>query len=95
MDTAPTVTIHLLSPLRRYSGGAARLQIAAGSVQAALDVLERSQAALHRNICDETGALRRHLNVFVNADNIRDLQGVDTLLAAGDVLTFLPAVSGG
>jgi molybdopterin converting factor small subunit len=95
MDGAPNITIHLPGPLRRYSGGAARLQIPAGTVKAALEMLERSHAAVYSNICDETGALRRHLNVFVNEDNIRDLHGVDTVLAAGDVLTFLPAVSGG
>ena len=53
------------------------------------------QSALYRNICDETGAVRRHLNVFVNADNVRDLDGLDTALRPGDVLTILPAVSGG
>ena len=95
MGTAPIVTVHLTAPLRPYSGGRSRLEIAAATVRAALEALEGSQAALHRNICDETGALRRHLNVFVNADNIRDLRGLDTALSAGDVLTFLPAVSGG
>ncbi len=95
MGTAPIVTLHLPGPLRRYSGGASQLEIAAGTVRAALGHLERTQSALYRNLCDETGALRRHLNVFVNSDNIRDLDGVDTTLAAGDVLTFLPAVSGG
>ena len=95
MGAEPIVTIHLTAPLRPYSGGASRLEIAAPTVKAALGVLERSQTLLYRNLCDETGALRRHLNVFVNADNIRDLRGLDTILAAGDVLTFLPAVSGG
>jgi molybdopterin converting factor small subunit len=95
MGTGPTVTVHLTAALRPYVGGASRLQIAAAAVKAALEVLERQEPSLYRNICDETGALRRHLNVFVNADNIRDLQGLDTVLAAGDVLTFLPAVSGG
>ena len=95
MGTAPTVTIYLPGPLRTYSGGAPELSIAAGTVRAALEELERSRSALYRNICDETGAVRRHLNVFVNSDNIRDLDGVDTVLAARDVLTFLPAVSGG
>jgi molybdopterin converting factor small subunit len=95
MSAGPDVTIHLTAPLRPYSGGASRLEIAAPTVRAALEVLEHSQSALHRNICDETGALRRHLNVYVNADNIRDLRGLETTLAAGDVLTFLPAVSGG
>jgi sulfur-carrier protein len=50
---------------------------------------------LYRNVCDETGAVRRHLNVFVNSDNVRDLDGVDTMLTPGDVVTILPAVSGG
>jgi molybdopterin converting factor small subunit len=95
MGTAPVITIHLPGPLRPYCAGASRLSIAAGTIRAALEHLERNQAALHRSLCDETGALRRHLNVFVNSDNVRDLDGVDTTLAAGDVVTFLPAVSGG
>ncbi len=95
MGSGPIVTIHLPGPLRPYVGGATRLEIAASTVKAALGDLERKQSALYRNICDETGTLRRHLNVFVNADNIRDRDGVDTILSAGDVLTFLPAVSGG
>ena len=95
MAAAPIVTIHLPGPLRPYAGRVSRLEIAAGTVKAALEDLERSRPALYRNVCDETGALRRHLNVFVNADNIRDKDGVDTALEAGDVVTFLPAVSGG
>ena len=73
----------------------AQIPVSAPTVRDALQDLERSYSALYRNVCDETGTLRRHLNVFVNSDNIRDLDGVDTVLAAGDVLTFLPAVSGG
>lgn len=95
MGAAPAVTIHLTAPLRPYAGGASRLEIAAPTVKAALEALERSEPALYRNICDETGALRRHLNVFVNAENMRDLRGLDTALATGDVVVFLPAVSGG
>ena len=95
MGAAPIVTIHLPGPLRPYSAGVAELAISADTVKAVLEDLERSRAALYRNLCDETGAVRPHLNVFVNSDNIRDLDGVNTLLAAGDVVTFLPAVSGG
>jgi molybdopterin synthase sulfur carrier subunit len=95
MDPTPTITIHVLGQLRTYCGGAAQLSISALTVRAALEDLGRSQSALYRNICDETGAVRRHLNVFVNSDNVRDLDGVDTTLAPGDVVTILPAVSGG
>jgi molybdopterin converting factor small subunit len=95
MDPAPTVTLLVPGPLRAYCAGAAELAISAHTVRAALEDLERSQAALYRNVCDETGTLRRHLNVFVNTDNVRDLDGVDTPLMPGDVITILPAVSGG
>ena len=92
---APAITFHVLGSLRAYCAGAEQLSISAHTVRAALEKLERDQAALYRNICDETGTVRRHLNVFVNADNVRDLNGLDTPLAPGDVVTILPAVSGG
>ena len=95
MDPVPTITIHVPGPLRAYCGGAVQLTISALTVRAALADLEHSQPALYRNVCDETGVVRRHLNVFVNSDNVRDLDGIDTTLAPGDVVTILPAVSGG
>jgi sulfur-carrier protein len=95
VSLAPTITLHVPGPLRAYCAGAAKLSVSARTVRAALEDLERSQSALYRNVCDETGKLRRHLNVFVNSDNMRDLDGVDTVLAPGDVITILPAVSGG
>lgn len=95
MDTHPTVTIHVPGSLRSYCGGAAELSLSAPTVRAALEALERSQPALYRNVCDETGAVRRHLNIFVNTTHVRDLDGIDTALAAGDEVTILQAVSGG
>jgi sulfur-carrier protein len=95
MRPPPTITLHVAGPLRTYCAGAVELSISAPTVRAALENLERDQSALYRNVCDETGKVRKHLNVFVNSDNVRDLNGVDTRLASGDVLTILPAVSGG
>ena len=95
MSPTPTITLHVPGSLRAYCGGASQLSISAHTVRAALEDLERSQSALYRNVCDETGTVRRHLNVYVNSDNVRDLAGVDTMLTPGDVLTILPAVSGG
>ncbi len=95
LSPSPTVTIYLPGPLRSYCAGAEQFSIPAATVRAILENLERSQPALYRNICNETGAVRRHLNVFVNSDNMRDLDGVDTALTSGDVITIVPAVSGG
>jgi sulfur-carrier protein len=90
-----TITIRLPGALRRYCAGASELSVSAPSVRAALEQIEQSHPALHRSICDETGAVRRHVNLFVNTSNVRDGDGVDTILVPGDILTILPAVSGG
>jgi len=89
------ITVLVPSPLRPYCGGASELSLSAPSVRAALDELERRHPSLHRNVCDETGAVRRHVNLFVNTSHVRDREGLDTALMPGDVLTILPAVSGG
>ncbi len=95
MGPESSITVHVPGPLRAYCGGKSQLSFPAATVAELLHVLEREQAALYRNICDETGKVRQHLNIFVNADNVRDGHGVDTNLQPGDVVTVLPAVSGG
>jgi len=95
MTGATTITVHVPGPLRDCCAGAAELSLTAPSVRAVLEELERRHPELHRSICDETGAVRRHVNLFVNTNNIRDRNGLDTPLAPGDTVTILPAVSGG
>ena len=90
-----TVTILVPAMLRESCAGASQLSLAAPSVRAALEQLEQRHPSLHRSICDETGAVRRHVSLFVNAAHVRELAGLDTPLAPGDVVTILPAVSGG
>ena len=90
-----TITIHVPAALRACCQGASELSLSAASMRAVLEELERRHPALHRSICDETGSVRRHVNLFVNASHVRDREGLDTLLAPGDVVTILPAVSGG
>ncbi len=90
-----TITIHVPAALRAYCKGAAELSLSALTVRAALEQIERSHPALYRSICDETGTVRRHVNLFVNSSDVRDREGLDTALAPGDVITILPAVSGG
>lgn len=91
------MSIEILVPgvLRRCCDGASQLALSASNVRAALEEIERRYPGLHRSICDETGRVRRHVNLFVNTANVRDGQGLDTRLVPGDVITILPAVSGG
>jgi molybdopterin converting factor small subunit len=95
MTADATVTIQIPGPLREYCGGAPEVMVSAKTVRDALGQLERSHPSLYRNICDETGAVRRHIGVFVNLSHMRDRDGLDTALVAGDKVTILPAVSGG
>jgi len=95
MTTAPTITVHIPSPLRNCCAGASRLALPVTSVRAVIEELERRHPPLYRSICDDTGAVRRHVNLFVNTNHIRDRNGLDTPLVPGDEVTILPAVSGG
>jgi len=81
--------------LRADAGGATELSVTASSVRGALAEIERDYPALYRRLCDETGRVRPHLGVFVNATHMRDRDGLDTPLEPGDVVIVLPAVSGG
>lgn len=89
------ITILVPRPLRAYCDGATEIALSAPTVRAALEQLERSHPSLYGSICDETGRVRRHVGLFVNSSHVRDRDGLDTVLAPGDVLTILPAVSGG
>lgn len=97
-DTMPrvaTITVRVPLALRDCCDGASDLAVSAETVRGALDDLEQRHPALYRSVCDETGRVRRHVNLFVNSAHVRDRDGLDTPLAAGDVLSILPAVSGG
>ena len=95
MARSKTITIHVPRALRYYCEGASELMISAPSVRAVLDELERRHPSLYCGICDETGAVRPHVNLFVNTDHVRDRDGLDTALVPGDEIMILPAVSGG
>jgi len=98
--TAPEIQVMIPSALRSLCTGTARsrtagLCLAACDVRGLLAELARQQPQVHVRLCDERGDPRPHINVFVNNDHVRARAGLDTPLMAGDVVTILPAVSGG
>ena len=95
MTRAASIKIDVPGGLRDCCGGASELSLSVSSVRAALEQIEQRHPSLYRSICDETGAVRRHINLFVNTTHVRDREGLDTALVPGDVVTILPAVSGG
>jgi molybdopterin converting factor small subunit len=90
-----SITIHVPSVLRQYCDDALEFSLSAASLLDALGQIERRYPALYRCVCHETGAVRRHVNLFVNDSDMRTLDGLDTALKPGDVVMVLPAVSGG
>ena len=95
MDQHVSIRVRVPLALRAECAGASEVGVRAGSVRGALVELERLHPGFARNVCDETGVVRQHVNVFVNQEHVRELAGLETELREGDVLTILPAVSGG
>ena len=84
--------------LREASGGESALVVpvdAPATVGAVLDTLAATHPALERRLRDELRRVRAHVNLFVGADNIRDVDGIHTVVPAGGELTIIAAVSGG
>jgi sulfur-carrier protein len=73
----------------------AELCLIAQNVRELLAELARQHPQVHVRLCDERGEPRPHINVFVNNDHVRSRAGLDTPLTMGDLVTILPAVSGG
>ena len=94
-EDAGSVTLHIPGSLREFSGAEAQIAFAAASVREMLAVIARERPALYAGICDETGRVRKHMNIFVNHKHIRDREGLETPLAPGDAVYAWPAVSGG
>lgn len=95
MSEPAPITIRFPGALRDYCAGASEVVVLATNVRTAFAAVEQAHPALYACFCDETGTPRRHLGLFVNATHLSERNGLDTPLRKGDVLTVLPAVSGG
>jgi sulfur-carrier protein len=93
------VRVRLPTQLRNLAAGASSVVVVIDStpvtVSSVLDALAATHPALERRVRDETGRTRVHVNLFVDSDNIRDLDGVETTLADGSDVSIIPAISGG
>ena len=89
------VTVRIPTQLRNLSGGASEVAVEGGSVADALAALDAAHPGFGERLHDETGKLRRFVNVFVADEDIRFLDGVKTPLEDGAVVSIVPAVAGG
>lgn len=93
------VKVRVPSVLRDFSGGSSDLEIEISKSEANLsDVFDRflpDYVGVRDRTLDEHGAIRRHINVFLNGESVKDLEAMSTPVKDGDDIWIIPAVSGG
>lgn len=89
------VTVMIPAPLRKFADGAAETSADGATVGDVVQQLAAQYTELAERVVDENGNIRRFINVFVNDEDIRFLDGAATELRDGDVVSLVPAVAGG
>lgn len=89
------VTVRIPTPLRKFTNDQADVALLGGTIGELIDNLEAKYPGIKERIADDSGAIRRFVNVYVNEEDIRFLDGSDTPLKDGDQITIVPAIAGG
>ena len=89
------VTVRIPTQLRSLSGNAGEVKVDGATVADVLKELDAQHPGFGERLFDEQGALRRFVNVFVADEDMRFLQGLDTAVESGSVVSIIPAVAGG
>jgi MoaD family protein len=89
------IEVRVPTILRQHTGGAKVVEAAGGTLAAVIDDLEVRHPGLRERLIEGDGALRRFVNVYLNDEDVRFLDGLATEVGDGDSITVLPAVAGG
>jgi len=90
-----TVNVRVPAQLRTLTGGAGEVAVGGTTVGEALKALDAAHPGFGDRLFDETGALRRFVNVFLADEDVRFLEGLETPVTDGQTLSIVPAVAGG
>lgn len=89
------VKVRIPTPLRRLTKGKEVVDVESATINDAIQSLEKDYPGIKARLCDERGELHRFVNIYVNGEDVRFLQGVKTSLKQGDEVSIVPAVAGG
>lgn len=89
------VKVRIPTPLRKLTQDQEIVEVKAGSVSSALTELQERFPGIKERLVDDSGAVRRFVNVYVNEEDIRFLQNQQTTLKDGDEISIIPAIAGG
>ena len=90
-----SVTVRIPGPLRRITNGVDKVQVEGSNLGGLIGELDSQFPGMKERLLDENGELRYFVNLYLNNEDIRFLQGLDTALNAGDEVSIVPAVAGG
>jgi molybdopterin synthase sulfur carrier subunit len=90
-----SVKVRIPQPLQKITRGKDSVEAEADNVRNLIEDLEKSFPGIKERLCDETGKIRRFINIYVNEEDVRFLQGDSTVLKAGDEVSIIPAIAGG
>lgn len=90
-----SVSVRIPTPLRKLTGGADEVAIEGTNVGELIENLEAAHPGLKERLCDENGEIRRFVNVYVNDEDVRFMDGRATALKDGDEVSIVPAIAGG
>ena len=89
------VTVRIPTTLRPLAGGASTVEVTAGSLLDVIAALDAAHPGFQDRVLDEEGNLRKFVNVFVDDDDVRYLDGLKTDVPDGQTVSIIPAVAGG
>ena len=90
-----SVVVRIPTPLRRMTGGKDKVDVESGNLAAMVDELEGSYPGMKDRLIDEEGELRYFVNIYLNGEDVRFLDGLATATSSGDEVSIVPAVAGG
>lgn len=91
-----SITVRIPTPLRKLTNEQATVSIEGDkSLAQLIDALEAQHPGMKERICDETGELRRFVNIYVNGEDVRFLSQLETNVEAGAEVSIVPSVAGG
>jgi molybdopterin synthase sulfur carrier subunit len=89
------VQVRIPTPLRKYTGGKEAVSVDGGSIAGVIENLEKNHPGLKDRICEADGSVRRFVNLYVNGDDIRFLDNLESKVKDGDEISIVPAIAGG
>ena len=90
-----SIVVRIPTPLRRLTDGQDKVDVDGDSLGGVIDAMNEQYPGIRERICDDQGQLRNFVNVYINGEDVRFLQGLETPTSAGDEVSVVPAVAGG